>query len=108
VGLYARQETPIRGIYLYKLDAGIPTGVTWVGQRGTACVSPVVRGGILPPRGGRDAHRTPARTATLQRCVYGFATMSNSTRSSFFTFTAPPPTTMGSIPKSFCLICAEP
>jgi len=45
---------------------------------------------------------------TFEGNVYGFATMSNSTRSSSFTFTAPPPKLMGSIPKSLCFSWAEP
>ena len=74
VRLYARQETPIPGMYLYR-----------VGRR-------IRHRGYLNRRLAR----------------YGFATMSNSTRSSFFTFTAPPPMLMGSIPKSLCFSCTEP
>jgi len=53
---------------------------------------------------------SPARAAfsTFEGNIYGFATMSNSTRSSSFTFTAPPPMLMGSIPKSLCFSWAEP
>ena len=98
------------GMYLYRVGRGIRhQGYLSVDSAPSgAGVSPAVRGGILPPRGGRDAHRTAAGTAALRRGCYRFATMSNSTRSSFFTFTAPPPMLMGSIPKSLCFSCTEP
>ena len=84
VRLYARQETPIPGIYLYRVGRRIR-------HRGylTSVLAPFV-------------WKTCPAAMTPHWASYGFATMSNSTRNSFFTFTAPPPTLIGSIPKSLC------